>query len=167
MTLVSTYTVATGGVVNFTFSSIPQTGTDLLVLWSARSETTNANIDFIPNTTGYGSAEKRLQGTGSAANTGNSFNARMTLSTDTASTFANGSVYFANYSATGTKVSSHDQVTENNATAAYQQLGVISHDTTAAITNLLVRGNGGQDIAEGSTFSLYTITKGSGGATVS
>jgi hypothetical protein len=158
MTLVQNYTVAAGGVVNFTISNIPQTGKDIVILWSARSETTAANIDFIPNTTGFSGGERRMDGNGSTASGGTSFNPRMSISTDTTNTFANGMAYFPDYTSSIGKNASHDIVTENNATQAFQQIGTMTQDTTAPITSMFIRGNAGQDIAENSTFSLYIIS---------
>lgn len=158
MTLVETYTVGVNGIASFTFSNIPQTGKDLMILWSARSETTAPNIDFIPNTTGFAGNERRLDGNGSVTSAGGSFNPRMTLSTDTAATFANGMAYFPNYTNNLKKMAMHDNVTENNATQAFQQIGTMLQDTTAAITAMFIRGNSSQDIAENSVFSLYIIS---------
>jgi hypothetical protein len=158
MTLVQTYTVPTNGVVNFTISNIPQTGKDLMILWSARSETSAASIDFIPNTTGFSGNERRIDGNGSNVSSGTSFNPRMTVSSDTSNTFGNGMVYFPNYTSSQTKIAYHDNVTENAGTTAWQQFGTMTQSTTAPITAMFIRGNGGQDINQNSTFSLYIIS---------
>ena len=158
ITLVETYTVGSGGVVNFTFSNIPQTGTDLMILWQARSETTNMNIDFIPNKTGYSGGENQILGTGTIAQSSTSFKPRMPPSSASANSYGNSMVVFPNYTASGTKLGVHEVTTSNNGSSGNIQMGRMTQDTTAAITAVFIRGNGGQDIEQNSVFSLYIIS---------
>jgi hypothetical protein len=170
MALVSTVTVGAGGAASIEFTSIPQTGTDLLVLVSARvtAATIASDLFFYINNSNTG-VVRWLQGTGSASRTNfytNSLNvwAGTNGASSTSNTFSNASYYFPNYTSTTNKSFSIDNVAENNATEAYQVIVAGSFATSSPITQLkFVDGT----YAQYSTASLYTITKGSGGATVS
>jgi hypothetical protein len=86
----------------------------------------------------------------------------------TANTFGSGSLYIPNYTSTIAKSVSIDNVYENNATGAGQNLYALSAPVTTGITSItLGEGSSGLGYAQYSTASLYGITKGSGGATVS
>lgn len=172
MTLVSTVTVGAGGAASIDFTSIPQTGTDLLIVVSGRTTDANvsasSNIKFNGSATGY--SEKTLRGTGSGTDTNSTSNLSALLysfyfpgSSATSNTFGNNVLYIPNYAGSTNKSTSADHVTENNATAA--ALGIVAGlwANTAAITQVTITAN----FAQYSTASLYTITKGSGGATVS
>jgi hypothetical protein len=168
MTLIAT---ANGSTINFT--NIPQTGTDLYLVVSQRitdSSTGNeSEIRVNGLTSGY--ATKALQGTGSATSTitnaSRIFWRAQGGSGSTASTFSNITAYIANYSSVVQKMISINSVSENNATIAYQTIlsGVLSG--TAAITSLTYRDYNGATLDGSTSASLYMITKGSGGATVS
>jgi hypothetical protein len=175
MTLVSTVTVGAGGAASINFSSIPQTATDLLILFGLRCEGNDFNFYLRLNgDSGTNYSERRLRGTGAAVASLNTsatnqiISQSMTPSTYTASTFSNGSIYIPNYAGSAQKTVSLDSVVENNATDSYQTIQAGLWSSTAAVTsvNLTLNGFFG-NFAQYSTASLYTITKGSGGATVS
>jgi hypothetical protein len=175
MTLVSTVEVGSGGAASIDFTSIPQTGTDLYLVVSARSSGAYTS-DFLyvqinTNTDLYNN--RILKGSGSAASSSNrsgsgiaGFEVNYSGTVTTANTFSNGSYYFPNYSATTNKSVSIDHVWENNATAAEQYLVAGLLATSSAITSLKIFGLSA-NLGQYSTASLYLITKGSGGATTS
>lgn len=174
MTLISTVTAA-GQLFDATFSNIPQDGTDLLLVISARTGDSatsfNSRIRFNDNESGFAYSWKRLTGNGSAAsstesNASNDFQVwSVNGNTATANTFGSTSVYIANYTSATVKNLSVETLTENNATAARQEL-VVGAWNGSAITKLDVKSVS-QPFEANSTFSLYKITKGSGGASVS
>lgn len=169
MTLVSTVTVGTA-TSTVEFASVPQTGTDLYLLISFRGNAGDAGfagMELTLNNSSSGNS-RYLQGSGSAAlssTEGLAYLGNIPRSNTTANTFGNVGVYITNYTSTSDKSFSVDNVTENNATAATQQIWAGVKTSTTAVTNLKIVGSG-CFFAVGSTASLYTVTKGSGGASV-
>ena len=172
MTLVSTVTVGAGGAASIDFTSIPQTGTDLFLVVSARVTGADGTprLRFNGSTTGY--TDKWLYGDGAYKGTASNVNGGSSIwagqfdaSGDTSSTFTNGTIYIPNYAGATAKSVSVDSVKENNGTTGYQELVAGAWSGTAAITSLSLLG--ASNFVQYSTASLYTITKGSGGATVS
>jgi hypothetical protein len=174
MTLISTVTVGSGGAASIDFTGIVGTATDLVLLLSLRATTDVAGtynfVNMNVNSSGTNFNRRLLQGTGSsAASFSDTTDRQIALingNSSTASTFSNHSVYFPNYSGSTQKSFSVDSVHETNATAAYQQLQAIIWPSTAAITSLTLTPTSG-NFAQHSLASLYSVTKGSGGATVS
>jgi len=168
MTLVSTTTLS-GAATNITFSSIPQTGTDLfLVLSSRRTSGGNVLTSELSFNNDVSISSRRISGSGSIVSNSNGDAPYLTFSQGTStngSTFASYMIYIPNYTVSGTKSFSIDVVTENMATAAYQYLIAGSWNGTAAITS--VKFDAGDTFATGTSASLYIVTKGSGGATAS
>jgi hypothetical protein len=126
-----------------------------------------------PNGNGfpYGSATNRIfygDGSGGFSTTQSNYlhMGMIPLATATSSVFGNASIYIPNYSLTSTKSYSVDTISENNAVATALTLQASSDTNTAAITSVQFDTSGGS-FAQFTTFSLYGITKGSGGATVS
>jgi hypothetical protein len=164
MTLIETKTLLSAQA-SIEFTSIPQDGTDLLVVFSARTNGSGntMNITFNGNTSDY--TNRTLQGNGTAPSSFGTFGRYAGLiaeSSETANTFGNGSIYIPNYTASVNKSYSSDSVSENNGSQSYQALIAGLWSNTAAITSLLVSPLSGSFIA-GSTVSLYGITKGSDG----
>jgi len=172
MTLISTTTLATA-TASITFSSIPQTATDLYLVVSHRNAG-GANQDNLLLRINGSSANTyvslQLYGNGSST-----FSGSQTATADnytysnsassTSNTFASTQYYIPNYALTGTKNWSVDTVFENNATTGYQQIIATLYNTSVAgITSITL--SSGYNLVTGTTASLYTITKGSGGATV-
>ena len=162
LVLVSTVTVGAGGAASIEFTSIPQSGTDLLLVISGRSSVGTNTGGFRvngDNTTSY--SLRRLQGTGSgvsssAWNPGDEVYYPISSSLDTANTFNNTAIYFANYSSSANKAGSVDGVSENNATAARQEIYAWSYNKTNAITAISIYAQG---FVQHTTASLYLITK--------
>jgi hypothetical protein len=174
MTLISTVTVGAGGANVISFTSIPQTYTDLYLVTSMRNSASNGgnswlSIPFNFNGSLTSVSSRLLYGTGSA--TASLTDSAMyigfgaTSSDATANTFGSGSLYIPNYAGSTNKSSSADGVSETNGTAAGQMLSANLWANTAAITSINLTT--GSLWVQNSTASLYGITKGSGGATVS
>lgn len=176
MTLIATTTVGAGGASSIDFTSIPATYTDLLVVFSIRTSNAVTKDDlglrFNAATTSY--SDRYLYGNGATTNSGTDatpnelYGGIASGSSATAATFGSGSIYVPNYAGSTNKSISVDAVNENNATTAFQFLIAGLWSNTSTITSLSLRPYGGTGtLAQYSTASLYGITKGSGGATVS
>lgn len=157
MQLVSTFTVpGTGQTDTITFSNIPQTGRDLLLLVSSRD---NNQRFFVGLNGGAYTAFSfiRLLGDGSSAtsNTSTRVTVTSTSTGHTANTFGNAAITIANYTSSTSKTISVDAVTENNASNAFQMIGAGASNATAPVTSVAI----GDTIFEaGSTASLYIIS---------
>lgn len=164
MTLISTTTLTTS-TTSITFSSIAGTATDLLVTCSLAPTAGNNNVLLSFNGSSTSFTSRGLYGTGSAVasytRSDNVFGAVAGLST---TVFSNAQIYIPNYAASTSKSFSIDTVTENNATVSFQWLHTGLWLNSAAITSVTLTA--ADQFATGSTVSLYSITKGSGGATV-
>ena len=158
-TLIASNTVGSGGVSSFTFSSIPSTYTDLLMKCSIRSSADNITAELSLNGVKTNMTQRYLQGTGSAAQSGNStaINVLENPSTATASTFASADIYIPNYTSSNYKSISIDTVTEKNATDAYSRLVAGLWSNTAAITSIGLNCSASGNFVQYSTFYLYGI----------
>lgn len=166
MKLVSTVTIGADSPSSIEFSGIPQDGDDLLLILSGRTTAAGSADCYVKLNGATTSSHVRLQGTGSAASfaTVNPL-FRLPATTYTASTFGNTSIYVPDYKSSVDKMVSVDSTVENNATAA-DFFGFMSakQTSTSAVTSIGVGYSA--TFAQYSVASLYTITKGSGGATV-
>jgi hypothetical protein len=174
MSLISTVTVGAGGAADITFSNIPQTYSDLLIIYSIRTAyvANSAGLGIIPNGTEYPNLERGLYGSGSSiVSTTGAYRTIGVIpgANYTANTFGNGSIYVANYAIAGTsKTFSGDSVTENGSTAANEAILTVRSANTNAISSLSIADStSGANLIQNSTASLYGILQGSGGATVS
>jgi len=179
MKLISTATIATSGTSYITFSNIPQTGDDLFLVISARS--TSANRDHILRlNTEPGFAYTRISFFANGGNTNSvGSSGTTTLNSYTsiaipgsaassgsiANTFSASTVLIKDYRSTVAKGLLIESANETG-NSEIGQSGMTSglYSNTSAITRI---DFGGYGLAVGSTASLYTITPGSGGATVS
>jgi hypothetical protein len=157
--LIETITVGSGGAASIEFTSIPQTYTDLQLVFSMRSTTTVDYADLSFNSTTVGFSYRRLTGDGSGAgsNTGSqAVVATQVPSSYTASVFASTSLYIPNYTGSTNKSWSLDTVLENNATGTQMNLIAGLWSNTAAITAIKFAAPAGS-IAQYSSASLYGI----------
>jgi hypothetical protein len=142
-TFIKIQTIAlTGTQASIDFTSIPQTYTDLKMVYSLRSNDTNANggnfFYFQFNNTGFtGLSARAVGGNGSTSfsTTGNVYG-YMTPSDFTASIFSNGEFYMPNYTSATNKSYYADSVNENNATTANLVLYAGLWSNTAAVTSV-------------------------------
>jgi hypothetical protein len=172
LTLIETKTLLSAAA-SIEFTSIPQDGTDLVALISARSSGADGtrNCQVIPNgyTSGYTTRALYGEGSGSGASYSSTligYVGEIPASAVTANTFGSILVYYPNYSGSTNKSISIDNVTEDNATYSRQDLMAGLWSNTSAITSLLVKTNAAMNLVAGSTVSLYKITKGSSGGVV-
>jgi len=166
--LLEKVTVGSGGTTSVTFSSIPQTYTDLILHQSGMSNVStslagNYNIEFNGVTTNY--SGRRIYadpGGGVASDTGTPQWAGFIPGTGATQNVPNScTLYITNYTSSNYKPWTLDVVVENNGTNSYLGLGANLWSNTAAITSIVLKGiasgaNTG-DFLTNSTFTLYGI----------
>jgi hypothetical protein len=160
---IATVTVGAGGSTTISFSSIPQSYTDLVIKLSLRSSTTNTDpkMEFNGVTTGY--SRRSLYGTGTIAASASASDAwigTITGTNETANTFSNSEIYIPNYTSANNKSYSIDSVQETNATPVNQVLNANLWSNTAAITSFILSGlSSTLTFVEYSKVTLYGIKK--------
>jgi hypothetical protein len=172
MKLIETKTLLSA-VGSLTFSAIPQTFTDLVLLSSTRASGAvhvvwgavrfNGNTDSV-----YSGRELEGRGSGgvwtSSYSTTFNYAFRSPGASATANTFNNGVLYIPNYTSSSFKSFSEDSVSENN-TSNNVSMGIAAglFSNTSPITSITCFPGGGFNFEIGCVFSLYGITKGSDG----
>lgn len=154
MQLISAVTL-TGTQASITFSGVPGSFTDLVILVSSRQDSgTNTwmNISFNGSTTGF--SARFFEGNGSSIYAISS-RPRMVASANNtgANTMGTAQIYISNYSTSQTKVILSDSTSD-----ALRSSGVTSWSGTAAITSITLQHETGNFVAN-STAYLYGITK--------
>lgn len=165
MQLIQTQTLGSSQAA-ITFSSIPASFTDLVLVCSLRTDTSNGDIGIKFNGSTANFSNRYLAGTGSSAAAGTVYGnyiGEAARSTYTASTFGNFATYIPNYRSSIAKSYSSDAVSENNATGAIQAITAGLWNVTDAITSLELYQLNGANLVQYSSASLYGITKGSNG----
>jgi hypothetical protein len=158
-------TILTTAQSSLTFSTIPNTYTDLKFVASIRSSTTasdytDVGIQFNGTTSGY--SYKTIYGNGSSAGSfgGSSqdkiYDIWANTGLNTSNTFTSVDIYIPNYTSGNQKSLSMDAVAENNASNGYQTMSAGLSNITAAITSISIIPAAGSWIA-GSSFYLYGI----------
>lgn len=172
ISLISTQTLGSD-VTSVTFSSIPQTATDLICLITARNTYTGvsaAGLIYTYNGVGTGYTSRSLAGDGSTAGSGSGtaqYAGTLVNDTWTANSFSSINVYIPNYAGSTAKSSSTEGTTERNATNSFTHLMANHSTATTAISSITFTAEL-NNIKAGSTFSLYSVTKGvKAGVTVS
>ena len=164
--LIETVTVGSGGASSIEFTSIPQDGVDLLLVFSVRVDRAGSGfVDYSLHlngeTTGTNYGYRTLIGTGSSVSSFAGPEARFTMevndSVSTSNTFSNSSVYFSNYTSSAAKSVSIDSVGENNATAGRQEITAGLWNNTSAITSITLK-HASNNTSQHSIASLYKIT---------
>jgi hypothetical protein len=153
---IATYT-ANGSQSTITFSSIPQTYTDLVLINNGASSSGGANIYALYNgDTGSNYSRTELAGTGSAASSGRNSNESLGWLGGTSlftSFDYNSVVNIMNYSNSTT----YKTILIRANRTSEQTTAVVSlWRSTSAITSMSVTLNG-VNFASGSTFTLYGI----------
>jgi hypothetical protein len=161
-------------VNSITFSSIPQTYTDLKLLISARGTsasffTQGLRLTFNSITSGYTTLILNQVGDNrTPVSSTNPYTTSAAVSqfinnaASTASTFGNTEVYIPNYTSSNDKSYSVDYTTESNSNGWYDVNSGFSAvsvaSSTAAITSITFTSQSGEgDLAINSTFYLYGI----------
>lgn len=165
--LISNTNVGSGGTNSITFSSIPSTYTDLVILISARSNY-NANgsgisIRFNGSSSGY--SYKQLYGysggVGSVGQTGVAqVGINVRAATATANTFSSTTVYIPNAFTAQPKTVTIDSFEEFNSTSSWQH-DMFSYlwNSTDAISSITLFENNSANLVQYSNISLYGIRK--------
>ena len=167
-TLISSVTVGSGGAANISFTSIPQTYTDLLLKVSARTTYTQVADNIVlqfNGDTGANYSFKRLESDGSAVATGGaSSNANYFIlgycagDTATSNTFGSTESYIPNYTGSNYKSAGNVGVSENNATLSYMAMTATIWNQTSAITSIRAYSFDSGDFKQYSTAYLYGIS---------
>jgi hypothetical protein len=160
-TLIQTISV-TSNTASVTFSSIPQTYTDLLVKLSVRTTAIANAWSVLVSYNGSSSnfVGQRLYGTGSSVASGGSGN-YVTAATGTLSTsliFSNGEFYIPKYTSSLFKPFMSDDASENNGTEAYANLTQVLWSDTSAISSITLTSASPETLLSGSQFYLYGIS---------
>jgi hypothetical protein len=158
---IASVTVGSGGAASIDFSSIPSTYTDLCLLTSLRSSTTQAWAKLQINGSDSNFTSKSLEGYGSGtvesySRTDNLNFITLGKSNYTSNTFSNSSLYFANYAGSTFKSISVDTVAENNGTEGLNILMAKLWSSTSAINQLTIVPQTGT-LEQYSTATLYGI----------
>lgn len=160
---ISTVTVGSGGTGTISFTSIPQTYTDLKIVISSRTNRSDVK-DYIavrPNGSTSNDASTTLSGDGSTASSdveSATILVTTTGGTATASVFGNAEIYINNYTSANYKSIHMDGVAENNATEARAQLSTGLWSSTSAITSIDLVPFIGTLFSEYTTATLYGIS---------
>lgn len=154
---------------SITFSNIPQDGTDLLVLVSARLTygAAVASMGLVINSPAADTSYRWLRGNGSVSlsssdsNRNDFYYGEAPANNATSNTFGIFQIYIPNYKSSQQKNLSAEGVSEENGTTAYQYLSTGVCTKTAAVTSLTVRGFLGTsgDLVAGSSATLYKINR--------
>jgi hypothetical protein len=161
---IASNTVGSGGVSSVTFSSIPQTYTDLVIKASVRTSRGFTNdalsIKLNNNTSSYSSIDITYDNGGIASYT-NLFGVGYTINTEgdsnTANIFSNQEIYIPNYTSANNKSFSSESVIENNGTDARVEMMASLWANTSAVTSITIDVYTGNTLLQYSTFTLYGI----------
>ena len=163
-TLINSTSLSTTAA-SVTFSAIPATYDDLLIVSSVRTTSagTAERVDITFNSISSAYSATRVQGNGATASS-----ARLSsqpafpsywqnAGSSTASTFSNQEYYIPKYAGSTNKVMSDFSVSENNATTAYVVASAFLLGNTAAVTSITLTDRSGGSFATNSSFWLYGI----------
>lgn len=160
---IETITVGAGGAASIDFTSIPATYTDLALLSSLRSSDGGVAVDINIKFNNVDTGKTILYADATGSGTRSGFYSYTSLgcngSSATSNTFANSSLYIANYADTSNnKRFSIDYAPETNATTTYYGFKAGEWASTAAVNRLTFVGN----FVQYSTATLYGIKKNQG-----
>lgn len=169
MTKIASTTVGAGGTSTITFSSIPQTYTDLYLVLSNRvsvaSPQSNVNIRFNGSTASeYGINLFTTTGSGSAVNSNTLASNNLSFlytngNTSAANFFGSISLYITGYSSTTSfKTMIFNGAQENDTTTAYLTQGGGSWQNNSAITSMTLESFGNTWLQH-TTATLYGVTR--------
>lgn len=167
MKALQTVTVGSGGVSSISFTSIPQTYTDLVVKISARDAravVASSIVLQINGSTASSGSYRRIYGDGAAAFSDSSTGETTVQSghsdgnSATASTFGSVEIYIPNYAGTTyNKSFSSDGVAETNGTTTYISMVAGLWANTAAITQITIKPATAVNFLQYSTATLYGV----------
>lgn len=158
---IATVTVGSGGASSISFSSIPNTYTDLKIVCSVKSTNTTAawtDIQVRPNGSTTSFSGKTLFGYGTTVASNSDTNPSAGQQSAVGSSiFSNSEVYIPNYNSSTNKSWSTDSTTESNDTSSsIRWLGAYLWSNTAAITSITL-ASVQHSFDQHSSFTLYGI----------
>lgn len=162
---IETITVGSGGSSIITFSSIPQTYTDLMLKVSARTTDTQSigpiTLRFNSATSNYTSRDSYGTGTSMGSTSRGNIGSALYLGNGvgnaaTANTFGNMEVYISQYTGGKYKTLTAENVGEDNSSTAYSTYISGLWSDTSAITSISIIGLS-TDLMQYSSFTLYGI----------
>jgi hypothetical protein len=164
MVAIQTVTVGSGGASSISFTSIPATYTDLVVMLSTRLTGNAGGMYLTFNGSSSSYSGKRLGASGAStvysdSNAGltDKLFVRAEDTRATASTFASTQIYVPNYASSNNKSVSYESVAEDNGTTYNGiELNAGLWSNSAAITTVTVVPEAG-NFAQYSTATLYGI----------
>ena len=154
-TPIATQTLGTSGTAGITFSSIPSTYTDLILIYDITQGTAAGIGAQVNGDTGTNYSYTQVYGTGSSAlsNKGTSTDYLSIGYTDSTTVRSIGQVHFMNYSNTTTNKTVISRASSNFLAGAQVNLW----RSTAAINSIKVYIPGPYNLNAGSVFTLYGI----------
>jgi hypothetical protein len=165
MNLIAKQTVGAGGAASVTFSSIPDSFTDLKLVMSARGSGSGTRQNVLIQLNSSGSSFTWLGlyafNTSVQSNTtSNNFAGNIPNSGNTANTFGTQDIYIPNYRSNNAKTLSTDFAVENNGTDNFLGFDATlwNPGTQAAITSITLSIASSGDFVEFSEFTLYGIS---------
>lgn len=163
-TYIASATVGSGGAMTIDFNSIPQTYTDLVLLVTSRNNANNYGGMFLKlnGSTWLSDVDAlRLEGNGTSPASTNSEEMTWVESTYTAGAFANGQMYFPNYTSSTNKSVSFEGVSARMGSRMIHLSSWIWNQT-AAITRIEIGNFDGlfptNYFVQNSTAYLYGIS---------
>jgi len=162
--LINSVTVPSGGSSAITFSSIPNTFTDLCVKLSIRTNRGSDNdalfMSINGNTASLSNIIIESTGSGNAASYPTSGSTLKSAAVDgdsaTSSTFGNAEFYFPNYAGSTYKTVLWEESSDKNGSGAVSR-NVGLWRSTSAITNIQLSDSSGRNFGVGTTATLYGI----------
>ena len=165
---IASVTVGSGGVSSISFTSIPQTYTDLQIVTSSR--TNNSNIygwytyTFNGSSSSVSTRWMEPDGTTVGVGTNSTFmygGAGVGAGSGNSLLFDNGTIYIPNYSSTSlNKASNTDEAGANTTGTAYMTLAANLWTNTSAITSITLQPQTGTGtFNQYSSATLYGILK--------
>ena len=166
-TLIDSVEIGAGGAAAIEFTGIAQeTGADLRLVLSLRSDAggydENIQIQFNSDA-GTNYNRNRVAGSGGSVSGGQNSGITYIPSVvngagSTADTFCSQEILISEYASTSDKIVSINNVTENRATSAAQQITGASYSNATGITSIKIFHSGTQVFVQNSTASLYLVT---------
>lgn len=158
---IASTTVGSGGASTISFSSIPSTYTDLVLVTSTRSNVGGYGTDMNISINGSSTATGRRiygYGSGTTSDTQSNVSGLVVGGTATANVFSSNYLYFPNYAGSANKSYVLDAVSENNSASVYLvEISANYWANTAAITSISIADATGATLQQYSTATLYGI----------
>ena len=147
-----------------TFSSIPGTFDDLLIVGSVRTSRASlvdfATVAWNGSTANY--SYRRLDADGSAVSSNSSTGTSTVVvagNTSTSNTFGSYEIYMPNYAGSTNKSYSVTSMHETNAATALMEIRAFLWSDTSAISSVVLESLNSANFVTNSSFQIYGITK--------